>query len=105
MALPVLALVLAEFGAVGRIMRADVLRVLEEDYIVCAVNKGLSTRFVPFRHALRPALLRRLLFESTINRDLNLILALTTYLVVVFVTLSTIVDCLMRTLDSRISER
>jgi peptide/nickel transport system permease protein len=134
LALPVIALVLAEFGAIGRIVRADVLKVLEEDYIVSAMSKGLSTRFVLFRHALRPASLGllniiglnigsmlsgaviielifgigglgRLLFESTINRDLNLILALTTYFVVVFVTLNSIVDVLMRVLDPRLSER
>jgi peptide/nickel transport system permease protein len=132
--LPVVSLVLAEFGAIGRIVRADVLRVLEQDYIVSAVGKGLSTRFILFRHALRPASLGllnivglnigsmlsgavvielifgigglgRLLFESTITRDLNLILALTTYMVVVFVTLGAIVDILTRALDPRVSER
>jgi peptide/nickel transport system permease protein len=132
--LPVVSLVLAEFGAIGRIVRADVLRVLEQDYIVNAVGKGLSTRFILFRHALRPASLGllnivglnigsmlsgavvielifgigglgRLLFESTITRDLNLILALTTYMVVVFVTLGAIVDILTRALDPRVSER
>lgn len=134
LALPVVALLLAEFGAVARIVRADVLRVLEEDYIVSALSKGLTSRFVLFRHALRPASLGllnivglnigsmlsgavvvelifgigglgQLFFQSTINRDLNLILALTTYLVVVFVTLNTIVDILMRVLDPRISKR
>ncbi len=132
--LPVTALVLAEFGAVGRIVRADVLRVLEEDYITSAVSKGLSSRFILFRHALRPASLGLLnivglnigsmlsgavvvelvfgigglgglLFEATINRDEYLLLALTTYLVIVFVTINSVVDVLVRVMDPRISKK
>lgn len=131
LALPVMALVLAEFGAVGRIVRADVMRVLEEDYIVSALGKGLSRPYVLFRHALRPASLGLLnivglnigsmlsgavvvelifgigglgqvLFEATITRDEYLILGLTTYLSVVFVTINWLVDILMRSLDPRI---
>ncbi len=130
--LPGAALILAEVGIVGRIVRADVLHVLQSDYIVAATGKGLSRRYILLRHALRPAslgllnviglnigsllsgaviveilfgigALGQLLFEATINRDLYLILGLTTYVVVVYVTLNAIVDAVMRVLDPRIT--
>jgi peptide/nickel transport system permease protein len=132
--MPVTALAFAEIGAIGRIIRADVRRVLEEDYITAAVSKGLSARFVLFRHTLRPASLGllnvvginigsmmagtvlvemilgiggmgQLLLQSVLSRDLHLLLALTTYMVVVFVTLNWLVDVLMRVLDPRIAAR
>ena len=87
-----------------------------------------------FRHALRPASLGllnviglsigsllsgailvelifgigglgQLVFESSIQRDLPLLLGLTTYLVAVYVTLNTIADIAMRAIDPRIPQR
>ena len=129
--LPVTALVFAEVGVVGRVIRADVLRVLREDYVTAAFAKGMSTRYVVFRHALRPASLGLLnviganigsllsgaviieiifgigglgqvLLEASLNRDLYLVLGLTTYMVVVYVLLNTIVDLTMLSLDPRL---
>ncbi len=129
--LPVTALVFAEVGVVGRVIRADVLRVLREDYVTAAFAKGMSTRYVVFRHALRPASLGLLnviganigsllsgaviieiifgigglgqvLLEASLNRDLYLVLGLTTYMVVVYVLLNTIVDLAMLSLDPRL---
>ncbi len=129
--LPIAALVMAEVGSVARVIRADVLRVTESDFIAAAHGKGLSERYVLFRHALRPASLGLLnviglnigalvtgtliielifgigamgqvLLESTLNRDLYLILGVTTFVVVVYVVLNTIIDAIMAILDPRI---
>ena len=129
--LPVAALVSAEVGIVARIVRADVLRVLRTDFVAAAIGKGLSRRYVLFRHALRPASLGLLnvvglnigallsgtmiveiifglpglgqvVLEATTSRDLHLVLALTTYFVVVTTTLTALVDLAMLALDPRI---
>lgn len=132
--LPITALVMSEVGIVARIVRADVLRVMESEFVAAAKGKGLSTRYILFRHTLRPAslglmnvmalnisslltgaLVLELLFgigaigqvllESTLNRDLYLILGVTTYAVGVYVVLNTIVDGLMLLLDPRVRRR
>lgn len=133
-AMPALSLAMAELGTVGRVVRSDLLRVLDEEYVTAANAKGLSARYVLYRHALRPASLGllnivglsvgallsgtilveiifgigglgQLVFESSIQRDLTVLLGLTTYLVVVYVTLNTIADVVMRVLDPRIPAR
>lgn len=129
--LPVTAVALTEFGAIARIVQADLLRTMSEDYVIAARGKGLSDRFVLYRHALRPSSfgllnivglnigamlsgvvvvelifgiggLGQLLLESTINRDLNAVLALTAYFVVVFVVVNWVVDMVMLAVDPRI---
>ena len=129
--LPVAALVSAEVGIVARIVRADVMRIMTTDFYAAAIGKGLSRRYVLFRHALRPASLGLLnvvglnigallsgtmiielvfglpglgqvVLEATTDRDLHVLLALTTYFVVVTTTLNALVDLAMRTLDPRI---
>ncbi len=134
LALPVAALVSAEVGIVARIVRADVLRVMRADFYTAAIGKGLGTRYVLFRHALRPASLGLLnvvglnisallsgtmiieiifglpglgqvVLEATTARDLHMLLALTTYFVVVTATLNALVDLAMHTLDPRIERR
>lgn len=131
LALPVAALVAAEVGIVARIVRADVLRILRADFVTAATGKGLSRRYVLFRHALRPASLGLLnvvglnisallsgtmiveiifglpglgqvVLEATTDRDLHMLLALTTYFVVVTTTLNALVDLTMVALDPRI---
>lgn len=54
--LPTLALVLAPAAVWGRYLRASMLEVLSADYIRTARAKGLSSRRVIVRHALRNAL-------------------------------------------------
>jgi len=53
--LPSLALAAAEAGIFTRVLRAGMVASLEEDYTMMARAKGLSTRVVVSRHALRPA--------------------------------------------------
>ncbi len=57
MLMPATALASAMTGVIIRQVRASVLEVLGEDYVVMAVSKGLTRRRVVYRHALRNALL------------------------------------------------
>ncbi len=53
--LPAIALGLDYVALIARITRATMLEVLEEDYIRTAVAKGVSTRVMLLKHALRNA--------------------------------------------------
>lgn len=53
--LPAIVLALAEIPQFLRLLRSDMLGTLQEDYILTARSKGLSTPYVLFRHALRPS--------------------------------------------------
>ena len=134
LAMPALSLAMAELGTVGRVVRSDLLRVLNEEFVVAANAKGLNARYVLYRHALRPASLGllnvvglsvgallsgtilveiifgigglgQLVFESSIQRDLPVLLGLTSYLVLVYVTVNTVADVVMRILDPRLAPR
>lgn len=129
--MPVAALAFAEIGFVARTIRADVVRVLREDFVVAAVGKGLGTWQILFRHALRPASLGLLnvvgmnigallsgaviieiifaigglgqvFLEAMLNRDLPVVLGMTTYTVVVYMALNALVDLAMFAADPRI---
>lgn len=56
MVLPVLALGLILMAKVARVVRAQMLEVLSQDYVRTARSKGLSRRAVVLGHALRNAL-------------------------------------------------
>ncbi len=53
--LPALALALAYFGYIARMMRAGTIRALDSDYVRTATMKGLSSSQVMRRHVLRNA--------------------------------------------------
>ena len=53
--LPGLSIALAEWTVLMRVLRADLIGVLQEDYIALARAKGLPTWHILVRHALRPA--------------------------------------------------
>jgi len=53
--LPALTLALGSIAVYQRLLRADMIATLEEDFIVMARAKGLSTPRILFRHALRPS--------------------------------------------------
>ena len=57
LALPLLALSINDFGGMMRFMRSSLMEVLNDDYVTTARAKGLSSRVVILRHALRNALL------------------------------------------------
>jgi peptide/nickel transport system permease protein len=53
--LPSLTLAIGSVAVYQRLLRADMIATLEEDFIVMARAKGLSTWRILFRHALRPS--------------------------------------------------
>lgn len=55
MFLPSLTLAIGSVAVYQRLLRADMITTLEEDYIMMARAKGLSTSRILFRHALRPS--------------------------------------------------
>ena len=55
--LPAFTLAFVNLGYLARIVRASMLEVLRQDYIILARSKGLSERVVILRHALRNALI------------------------------------------------
>ncbi|HEU5085338.1 MAG TPA: ABC transporter permease [Acidimicrobiales bacterium] len=55
--LPALSLAIAEMAVYTRILRSDIIQTLQEDYLLLARAKGLSTRRILFAHALRPSTL------------------------------------------------
>lgn len=54
--LPVLTLLLVEVPALTSVLRADLGRVLNDDFILTAKVKGLSRGYILVRHALRPSI-------------------------------------------------
>jgi peptide/nickel transport system permease protein len=66
LALPALTLALSLVAVYMRLLRSDLIRTLQRDFIVAAQAKGLSRRTVLVRHALRPSL-ASLLTAATIN--------------------------------------
>jgi len=57
MVLPVIALAGLPTAVIARLMRSSMLEVLNQDYIKTARAKGLATRVIVYRHALRNAIL------------------------------------------------
>jgi len=55
--LPAFTLAFISLGYLARIVRASMLEVLRQDYIILARSKGLRERVVIYRHALRNALI------------------------------------------------
>ncbi len=53
--LPSIALGLGQIAVYMRLLRTDMINTLQEDYIGMAKSKGLTTRAILFRHALRPS--------------------------------------------------
>ncbi len=54
-ALAVIVLVLTTLPIFIRVLRADLVSVLREDYVLAARARGLPDRYIMLRHALRPA--------------------------------------------------
>lgn len=131
MVLPVMALALPEAAVIAQLVKVGLQEVAEEEFIVAARAKGLSRRHVFFRHSLRPASLTLVtqiglilgsllggavvveqifaiggmgvvLFESIVNRDLNVLLATTVYLTGLIVVIRALSDVAYRRLDPRI---
>lgn len=55
--LPALTLGIIQAGLLGRMTRANMLEILDKDYVKTARSKGLQERLVIYKHALRNALI------------------------------------------------
>jgi peptide/nickel transport system permease protein len=55
LALPALAIGLSEWPPLFSVLRADMIKTLQQDYIALARAKGLGPAFILLRHALRPS--------------------------------------------------
>ena len=53
--IPALSLALVEMSVLAQVLRADMVTTLKEDYILSARAKGMPTRNILFRQALRPS--------------------------------------------------
>lgn len=129
--LPSIVLGTASAGIIARMTRSSMLDVLRQDYITTATAKGLSSRLVVGRHALRNALIPtvtviglqfgqllagavltetvfslpgvgRLLVTSILARDFPVVQATLVIVAVFFVLVNLAVDVLYAVLDPRI---
>jgi len=129
--LPAIALGLAVFGLMARIMRASLLDVTEEDYVRTAEAKGLSKRRVLLRHILRNALLPGVTvfgllfgflaggifvveyifawpgigayaFNAFQSSDYNAVMGVTLVVAVLYVLVNLVIDLVYLSLDPRI---
>jgi peptide/nickel transport system permease protein len=129
--LPAVTLALGEAGMVARMLRATMLQVLGEEYLMTARAKGLSETLVIVRHALRNALIPvvtvmgmevgyyfggsvmietvfgrpgigRLAVDAVMNRNFPVVQGTVLLSSVVFVLVNTAVDLLYASLDPRI---
>ncbi len=132
MVLPVLTLGLTEAAVYTRVLRSDMIGVLQGDFIGFARSKGLPVRTILFRHALRPASLSLLtliglqlggaiagtvvieqifalpglgtmLFSAILTRDLVLIQGGILLVAIAYVVMTSLVDLMYVLLDPRIS--
>lgn len=129
--LPAFTLSLISLAAVVRIMRASMLEVLRQDYILLARSKGLPTRLVITRHALRNAItpvmttagttlgillggavvvetvyswpgMGRLAAQGILNNDSVLVVGFTLFVATMMVLVNLAVDLLYAVVDPRV---
>lgn len=131
LALPILTLALMEAAVFLRLLRADLIDTLKQDYILAARAKGMSMTHVMLRHALRPSCvslvtvvsvtlgrliggsvvietifnlpgLGRMLIEAIVNKDFPVVQAGVLVVAVVYVVMNTFVDLIYGVLDPRV---
>lgn len=129
--LPGLAIATGEWIALMRVLRADMIGVLQEDYIALARAKGLPTWRIILFHALRPSCFSmitvlglnigaliggsvlietifalpgvgRLLISAIYARDFIVIQGVVTFIAIAYVLVNFAVDLLYAALDPRI---
>ena len=131
MVLPIALLTVINVSTIGRVMRGSLIEVMHINFIRTARAKGLPTRVVVFRHALKPALLPvvsllgplaissitsalvtetvfslpglgKLIVNGAGNRDYTLVLGLVVLITLLTVTLNLLVDLAYAWLDPKI---
>ncbi len=129
--LPALSLAIGEMAVYTRLLRADMITTLQQDSITMARAKGIPTKRILFRHALRPSSFSlmtvvglqvatiiggaviietlfalpgvgRLLVDSILQRDLIMVQGCALVIAFAFVIINFIVDILYTFLDPRI---
>ncbi len=129
--LPALSFALAEWTILMRVLRADMIGVLQEDYISMARAKGLSTTRILWVHAMRPSSFSlvttlglqfgvvisgsiiiesifalpgvgRLLIGAIFSRDFIVIQGCVTFIAIAYVIINFIVDLCYVALDPRL---
>ena len=131
MILPIALLTFINVATIARVMRGSLIEVMHSNFIRTARAKGLPTRLVVLRHALKPALLPvisvlgplaigsitaalvtetvfslpgigKLIVNGAGNRDYTLVLGLVVLITVLAVTLNLLVDLAYAALDPKI---
>ncbi|HWI82232.1 oligopeptide ABC transporter permease OppB [Ramlibacter sp.] len=131
MIMPVALLTFINVATIARVMRGSLIEVLHSNFIRTARAKGLPTRVVVLRHALKPALLPvvsvlgplaissitaalvtetvfslpglgKLIVNGAGNRDYTLVLGLVVLITVLAVLLNLLVDLAYAALDPKI---
>jgi len=129
--LPALSLAVGEMAVYTRLLRADMITTLQQDSITMARAKGIPTKRILFRHALRPSSFSlmtvvglqvatiiggaviietlfalpgvgRLLVDSILQRDLMMVQDCALVIAVAFVVVNFVVDLLYVLLDPKI---
>ncbi len=131
--LPVLVLILAYLPTIAFVMRGSIIDVLNSNYIRTARAKGLPTKTILFKHAIKPAILPVisllgpmfagilvgavvteqiftlpglgvLTTNAATNRDYNMIMAITILGSILTIVFNIIVDLLYMLLDPKIKQ-
>ena len=129
--LPAFALGLLSSATLARLVRSSMLDVLSQDYVRTAVAKGLKSRVVVWRHALKNALVPaitvlgiqfgqllsgavitetifsrlgvgRYYVDSLLNKDFPVVQTLTLFIAVAYVLINLLVDISYSLIDPRI---
>ena len=130
-ALPAISLAITEAAVYTRVLRSDVIATLKENYILSARAKGLTDRYILFRHGLRPSLLTlvtvvglsigtliggtlvveylfaipglgRRIFSAIYQRDFMMVQGITILITAFYVIINTVVDLAYMVVDPRI---
>jgi peptide/nickel transport system permease protein len=128
--LPVIAISIGETVVLLRVLRSDLIETLQQDFIALARAKGLSTRAIMWKHALRPSSfnlmtlsalqlarflggtvivesifllpgLGSLALQSIAAKDLVMVQGIVTFIALAFLVINFTVDMLYGVLDPR----
>jgi oligopeptide transport system permease protein len=132
--LPMVVLALPHAARISRLMRGSMIEVLGTNYVRTARSKGLGTRLILARHAIKPALLPvvsylgpglsylltgslvveqvfalpgigKYFISAALNRDYGLVLGTTILYTFIILTLNLIVDVVYAWLDPKVRYR
>lgn len=129
--LPALVLAAHPMAQFFRVLRTDMITTLQQDFVLTARSKGLPTRYVLMRHALRPSLttlvtlaglalgalisgaviaevifrlpgLGSMTVSAVTNRDIPVVQGMVTVIAITYVLINAFVDILQALIDPRV---